>query len=142
MRISVLLVMIAAVSCAAPGDVNNENEEVAQKLFEAFNKHDWRAMAALYSDSAMFLDPSFGKEYVKQSRKQTVAKYTELHKIFPDIKDNVIGIYAAGDKVVAEFISTGKSDQGFALNLPIVTVLTIRAGKIISDATYYDLENP
>lgn len=134
--------MVAVTSCTAPDNLKNENAAVAHRLFEAFNKHDWKAMAALYSDSAVFLDPSFGKDYVRQSREQTIAKYGELQKIFPDITDKVVGIYPSGDKVITEFISTGKSDQGFALNLPIVTVLTIRDGLVISDATYYDLENP
>ncbi|MEO5980218.1 MAG: nuclear transport factor 2 family protein [Chryseolinea sp.] len=141
MRFILLSLMIVAVSCAPPENFKNENVQVAQKLFDAFNTHDWKAMAALYSDSAMFLDPSFGKDYVRQSREQTIAKYGEIQKIFPDIKDNVAGIYPSGDKVVAEFISTGKSDQGFGLNLPIVTVFTIHNGQIICDATYYDLEN-
>jgi ketosteroid isomerase-like protein len=142
MRANVLLLMVAVTSCTAPDNLKNENAAVAHRLFEAFNKHDWKAMAALYSDSAVFLDPSFGKDYVRQSREQTIAKYGELQKIFPDITDKVVGIYPSGDKVITEFISTGKSDQGFALNLPIVTVLTIRDGLVISDATYYDLENP
>lgn len=142
MRVSLLLLMIAVASCTAPENPKNENAAIAHRLFDAFNKHDWKAMAALYSDSAMFLDPSFGKDYVRQSREQTIAKYSDLQSIFPDIRDNVAGIYPSGDKVVAEFISTGKSDQGFVLNLPIVTVLTVRDGQIIRDATYYDLENP
>ena len=137
-----MLSALVLFSCVAHTDVRNEKVMLANRLFEAFNKHDWKAMASLYSDSAKFLDPSFGKDFISQSRAQTIAKYTELEKMFPNIQDHLIGIYSSGDKVIAEFISTGTSDQGYALKLPIVTVLTLRDGQIISDATYYDLENP
>jgi ketosteroid isomerase-like protein len=99
-------------------------------------------MAACYSDTAEFLDPSFGTEYVKKTRAETAAKYAELQQMLPDIHDEIVDITASGDKVVVQFVSTG-SAQGTdgkkeTFTLPICSVLTIKGGKIIKDATYYD----
>lgn len=111
-------------------------------MFDAFNRHDWNAMTNYYSESASFLDPSFGKEYVNKSRKETAAKYAEMEKMFPDLHDEVIGVYPSGDKVTIEFISTGTISDSIKFSLPIVSVLTFENGLIVKDATYYDLENP
>lgn len=115
-------------------------EQVVRQLFDAFNRHDWTQMAACYADTALFLDPSFGKEYVTKTRQQTIAKYTEMAAMFPDIKDDVKAVYAAGDHVTVEFVSSGSSAQTGAWQLPICTVFTLQQGKIIKDATYYDQE--
>lgn len=114
--------------------------QVATGMFEAFNRHDWPAMAAFYSDSALFLDPSLGKNYVTRTRQQVVAKYKEMGEMFVDIKDEVKAMYTSGDHVTVEFVSSGSSAQTGAWVLPICTVLTIKDGKIIKDATYYDQE--
>lgn len=123
--------------------VNQHNDEqhtaIARALFDAFNKHDWETMAALYADTASFLDPSQGIDYVKQTHAQTIAKYKEMESWMPDIHDEVTGIYASGDKVFVEFIASGTAPDGTKFRLPIASVLTLHDGKIVKDATYYDL---
>lgn len=119
---------------------NLSNKEIVQKLFNAFNKHDWKSFAACYANDADFLDPSYGKEFVKQTPQQLIEKYGELQKIIPDIKDDLIGIYEAGEKVIVEFVSSGTLPNGDKMKLPICTVFTIKDGKITKDATYYDEE--
>jgi ketosteroid isomerase-like protein len=126
--------------CAANED--NPNTAVAEKLFEAFNRHDWQQMASYYSDSARFLDPSFGKEYVIKSRNETAKKYADMESMFADLHDDVVAIHPAGDVVTVEFVATGSVNDSIKFRLPIVSVLTFRDGMIIKDATYYDLENP
>ena len=96
-------------------------------------------MATLYAHSALFLDPSFAKEFVSKTRSETVAKYNELQQMFPDIHDNVIAMYSHEKTIVIEFVSTGTGPDGASFRLPIVTVLTIENGLIVKDATYYDL---
>jgi ketosteroid isomerase-like protein len=111
-------------------------------MFDAFNRHDWNAMANYYSESASFLDPSFGPEYVTKTRQETAAKYAEMQKMFPDLHDELVGVYPSGDKVTVEFVSTGTISDSIKFSLPIITVLTFENGLIIKDATYYDQENP
>ena len=139
--LSTALVLLAGCSTKTEEPFNNENVEVVKNMFDAFNRHDWKAMADHYIDSASFLDPSFGKEYVIQSQADLASKYEEMQKFLPDIHDEVIGLYPSGDKVSAEFISTGTMPDGTKFSLPISCILTLENGKIIKDATYYDQEN-
>jgi ketosteroid isomerase-like protein len=129
-----------SAACSSPDHTQQQNIAITQKMFEAFNKHEWQAMALYYTDNALFLDPAFGKDYVTKTQQETVAKYSELQKIFPDLHDEVVGMYPSGDKVTIEFIATGNMEDSISFKLPIVSVLTFKDGKIIRDATYYDQE--
>lgn len=96
-------------------------------------------MAKMYADTAYFKDPSLGVGIVKQTRQQTIQKYTELNKIFPNLHDNVVATYLSGEKhITVEFISTGTAADGSKFELPICTIFTIENGKITKDFTYYD----
>jgi ketosteroid isomerase-like protein len=132
------LLAVLIASCQSPRSNEDENTAIAKQMFEAFNKHDWPAMAAYYTPSASFLDPSFGPDYVVKSREETASKYAEMEKMFSNIRDDITGLYPYGDKVIIEFISTGTSSDGQKFKLPIVTVLTFKDGIIVKDATYYD----
>src|SRR5882672_7591232 len=88
---------------------SNKNEQLANEMFAAFNRHDWSAMASYYSDRAEFLDPSFGLDYVTRSRNETVTKYSEMARTFTDITDTIKSVHCAGDKVIIEFVSSGSS---------------------------------
>lgn len=139
--LSTVLAVMLLGRCTAPAR-EEDNAATARQLFEAFNAHAWETMATYYSEPASFLDPSLGRSYVDQHRADIVRKYAEMHQMFPDIHDEVTGIYPSGDRVVVEFTSTGTSADSVSFVLPIVTVLTFQDGRIVKDATYYDLENP
>lgn len=128
-------------STPAPVNTGNNPEGVARLLFERFNQHDWEGLAALYTDTAEFKDPSFGKGIVKQTRAETVKKYKELNALFTNFRDSVIGVYPSGDKyVTVEFISKGTAPDGTLFELPICSILTVENGFISNDFTYYDNE--
>lgn len=138
---------LLAIACTGPQQPNaavtagvTAETQLVKDMFAAFNRHDWTKMASYYSDTALFLDPSFGKVYVARSRQQVAEKYAALAAMFPDIKDDVQAVYASGDHVTVEFISSGSSAQTGPWTLPICTVLTVQEGKITKDATYYDQE--
>jgi len=124
-----------------PDVTKNNQENVVRLMFERFNRHDWEGMAALYTDTAEFKDPSFGKGIVKQTRVETVKKYKELNALFTNFRDSVIGVYPSGDKyVTVEFISKGTAPDGTLFELPICSILTVENGFISKDFTYYDNE--
>jgi ketosteroid isomerase-like protein len=127
---------IIVISCSPSAE--KQNKETATQLFAAFNAHDWKKMNSLYSIDADYLDPAFGSDYLKKSTDEIVQKYGDMEKMFPNIHDEVKGMYASGDKVTVEFISTGSSGDSIKFRLPICAVLTFQNGKIIRDATYYD----
>lgn len=139
MRTPFYLSVLLLLAACSPATRQRENLAIAEKLFKHFNEHQWQDMATLYADSALFLDPSFGKEFVSKTRSETVAKYRELQQMFPDIHDAVTAMYTDGKTVVVEFVSTGTAPDGTAFSLPIVSVLTVENGLIVKDATYYDL---
>ncbi len=131
--------LIFFFSCNTKTTLITNNEKIIEKYFELFNKHDFRKMADLYAQNAQFKDPSLGKDTVTQSKEQTIYKYTELSKIFPDLLDSVIHIYPSGDKyIIAEFVSKGTGPDKIKFTLPICTIFTIENGLITKDFTYFD----
>jgi ketosteroid isomerase-like protein len=115
------------------------NEKLIKQYFEHFNNHDWNKLASMYADTTDFKDPTLGQGKVKQTQKQTIEKYTELSKIFPNIKDEIIAIYPSGDShIIIEFTSSGKALDNTAFELPICTIFTIENGLITKDFTYFD----
>lgn len=138
--LSVFLLSSCAVNDRTMDEQQKKNIAVAQSLFDHFNKHEWGAMAELYADSALFLDPSFGTTPVRQSRRQVEEKYAQLNTVFPDIRDDIQFIGPVGnDRVLVEFISSGTQPDGSKMTLPICTIFTIEGSKIVKDFTYYDL---
>jgi len=118
---------------------NNNHEKLVNKYFEHFNNHDFTKMASMYAETADFKDPSLGQGIVKQTRQQTIEKYTELAKIFPDLHDQVIQTYLSGNNhIIVEFISSGTGPDKVKFELPICTIMTIENGLITKDFTYFD----
>lgn len=134
----IIILPILFVCCTTSDSAKDSNAARAKEMFDAFNRHDWNAMANYYADPASFLDPSYGSDYVTKTRIETAAKYSEMQKMFSDIHDEIIDVYSSGDKVIVEFVSTGTAADGSKFKLPIVSILTFRNGLIIKDATYYD----
>lgn len=117
----------------------NDNEKLAKQYFEYFNSHDFVKMANMYADTTDFKDPSLGQGIVKQTRQQTIEKYTELAKVFPDLHDQVIQTYPSGDNhIIVEFVSSGTGPDKVKFELPICTIFTIENGLITKDFTYFD----
>ncbi len=115
------------------------NEELVKQYFEYFNNHDFVNMASLYADTTNFKDPSLGYGVVKQTRQQTIEKYTELAKFFPDLHDQIIRTYSSGQNhIIVEFVSSGTGSDQVKFELPICTIFTIENGLITDDFTYFD----
>lgn len=116
-----------------------ENEKLVKQYFEHFNNHDFAKMANMYAETTDFKDPSLGQGIVKQTRQQTIEKYTKLAKIFPDLHDQIIQTYPSGDKhVIVEFVSSGTGPDKVKFELAICTILTIEKRLITKDFTYFD----
>jgi steroid delta-isomerase-like uncharacterized protein len=135
----VLLLIMTACNNTKTPVLENSNKAIVTQYFDAFNKHDWQKMAGMYSDVAAFKDPSLGVGIVQQTHAQIIQKYSELSKMFPDVKDEVSQMYPSGEKhIIVEFTSKGTAPDGSKFELPICTVFTIENGKITQDFTYYD----
>ena len=141
MKFCFTVMLVLAISCSEKEPMA-KNVDRVKHLFASFNDHAWETMANDYAENASFLDPSFGREYVYKTRQETIIKYTEFQKVFPDMHDELTGVYASGDKVIVEFVSTGTSADGISFRLPIVSILTLKEDLVVTDATYYDQSNP
>ena len=96
-------------------------------------------MGALYSEPAEFKDPSFGIELVTQTRQNIIEKYSEVQQAIPDLWDDVLQVYASGERhVIVEFVSSGTAPNGSKWKLPICTIFTIENRLITEDYSYYD----
>ena len=142
-NILTLLSIFTILSCTNKPKTNimktSENEKLIKTYFEHFNNHDWKKMSEMYIETAEFKDPSLGAGIVKQTQKQIMDKYSELNKVFPDLKDEVIATYPSGENhIIVEFISTGTAPDNTKFELPICTIFTIENGKITKDFTYFD----
>jgi predicted SnoaL-like aldol condensation-catalyzing enzyme len=138
-NVIIILTILFIVNACNSKQGDSANEKLVKQFFEYFNTHDWNKMASMYADTTDFKDPTLGPEIVKQTRKQTIEKYTELSKIFPNIKDEIIAIYPSGDNhIIVEFKSSGKAADNTAFELPICTIFTIEKGLITKDFTYFD----
>jgi hypothetical protein len=127
------------LSCINPSTSSNENQKIVERYYELFNKHQWDEMAKMYSEKALFKDPSLGTGIVEQNRVEIAKKYGELEALFPDVHDSIIQLYSTNtNHIVVEFVSTGTAPDNTKFTLPICTIFTIENGLITKDFTYYD----
>lgn len=131
--------MLTLFSCAQKQQNEEKNEKLIRQYFEYFNKHNWKSLANMYTETADFKDPSLGQGIVKQNREQIIKKYGELSQTFPDVTDKVLNVYSSGENhVIVEFVSTGTAPDSSKFELPICTIFKIENGLITEDFTYYD----
>jgi hypothetical protein len=140
--LALFILIFVLVACNSTKEENTEitnNEKLVKQYFEYFNSHQWVKIANMYSEISEFKDPSLGQGIVKQTRQQTIDKYSELNKIFPNLQDKVIQTYPSGNKnIIVEFVSSGTALDSSKFELAICTIFTIENGFITQDFTYYD----
>jgi steroid delta-isomerase-like uncharacterized protein len=101
-----------AMTIVATGsDAETANVELVKGGMELFNKHDAKGLAAKYAADAVFSQQAMPAD-VKGSKAIT-ALFTELFKAFPDMAQQVDGIWGAGDYVVVETTVTGTNKGAF-----------------------------
>jgi len=89
----IILILSLTISCTEKNNSSEQadkNTEIVQQYFEHFNKHEWQKMAEMYIETTEFKDPSLGSGIVKMTKAETIAKYSELNAIFPDIHDRIV----------------------------------------------------
>ncbi len=142
MRAILLILILSLASCTEKNNNSEQvdkNNEIVKQYFEHFNNHNWPKMAEMYIERAEFKDPSLGEGIVKMTRAETIAKYSELNEIFPDVNDRIIQVYPSGNNnIIVEFVSSGTAPDNIKFELPICTIFTIENGKITKDFSYFD----
>jgi len=116
----------------------NNNNEIAQHWFAAFNKHDLEKLLALYDDEAQHYSPKLkvrqpatngyisGKEALR-------AWWQEAFDRLPTLQYDVISITANEERVFMEYIRRvdGEAD------MQVGEVLEIQDGLIVASRVYH-----
>lgn len=136
---AVFALMLSCNSPKEPASEASDNEKLVETYFKHFNRHDWKALAHMYTETPQFKDPSLGLGTVTQTRQQIIDKYSELSTVFPDLQDKIVQVYPSGEKhIIVEFVSSGTAADGSKFQLPICAVFTIENGRITKDFSYFD----
>lgn len=120
--------------------------ELVNKKFEAMNRHDTNAIAALYADSALIQSPNFDKTEI--GLKGAKAVYHRYFITSPDMVYTISRILPGDSSITVEYTFSGtmkhleNGGPDYMLNkyysLKCCTVLEIRNGKIVADISYFD----
>jgi len=112
------LVLLSAATASSAASVAPPS--VVRVMFEAFNRHDTAALAALYAEDVRLASSDFCR--VRTGRPAVVRTYRALFERSPGIHDEVQDVIVDGDRVAVRFVA--RSGQGArSLALPIATFL-------------------
>lgn len=137
------LLVTMAISCTFVPSANAADakspRQTVEALFDAFNRHDADAMAALYAENAVILTSEYCEPL--QGRNAVARTYGEMFKQVPDIRDDVTDIFVDGNKVAVRFNSSSKlPGRGFEITL--ANFFEVKDGMIVADQTIYNVEKP
>jgi steroid delta-isomerase-like uncharacterized protein len=118
--------------------------EIAQKWFDAMNKHDVAEMASLCWEDAV--GDEVAEPSSQQGRERIAESYRELFTGFPDCRSEVSNAFAAQDQALVEvrWFGTNKGEfrglpgTGKFVDIRIAYIFKVQGGKIRKITEYYD----
>ena len=128
------------------GGAFSQVSKLIEDHFAALNRHDVKAIAAGYADSAKVYSPNW--EGAKSGRAGITDVYARYFTSTPDLSYKVVNIIYAGDNIVVEYSVTGTlsnpegatpaymKDKKYMLNY--CAIFTIKNGKITKETDYFD----
>lgn len=122
--------LIALMFAATLSADDPASRDTALAVFDAFNRRDLAAMEALYARDAVLTSSDFCAPRGRADIRRT---FQVLFDAFPDVRDEIGKVVAEDGLVAVQF--TAKAS---GLELPIVTIFTIRDGLIVRDETVFD----
>lgn len=120
-----LALLLAAATAPTP-------RTVVTALFEAFNRHDAKAIAGLYAPDARLTSPDF---CTARGRDDVARTYGALFAAYPDIQDRIEVLVVDGNRVAVRFLATSRSG---GLTMSIQAVIRVRDGLIVEDNSVFD----
>ena len=119
-------------------------ESIAREAIEAINRNDMTRYRELLHPEYSYRG---GDGQTQRGQDAAVAIVQMYRTAFPDdMKLDVQHIHSAGDTAIVEFIGKGThrgelagiAPTGRRMELPVVTILEIRDGKIHTEREYFD----
>ena len=118
--------------------------DIAQRYFDAWNRRDPSAIAAIFADGGTYSDPASGGTLTGQA----IAQYSGgLFSAFPDLSFDIVSADSAGDgKVAAQWLMKGTNTGPFgggpptgrSIALPGTDFITVEGDKVRSVQGYFD----
>ncbi|MDE0854906.1 MAG: nuclear transport factor 2 family protein [Nevskia sp.] len=105
--------------------------------FAAFDRHDVSAIQGYYADDAILRSPD-NPELAGNAPIADV--YRHIFDAIPDARDEIRSFDQSADKVFVQFVMSGhfKGAADQPVKLRIMSIYTVRDGRIVEDSTYYD----
>ncbi len=138
------LEMPKVVVIAKDDDAEKANLATDKQLFDAFNKHDIKAISALVAADATWSSAAAPADI---DQKANVVQTQGLWKAFSDLKLDVTSQWAAGDYVVTVGTINGTNDgdmkmmklkkTGKKVSVPFLQLDKLEGGKIKASWIYY-----
>ena len=118
--------------------------DIAREYLEAWNRRDWRAYRELLDSQYSYTG---GDGQVQRGPEAGMAVGQMFATAFPDGHIDLRQIHTAGDTAVVEFTGRGThsgdlmgiAPTGRHISIPVITVLTVRGGRIVSEREYMDM---
>jgi steroid delta-isomerase-like uncharacterized protein len=122
----------------------SQPKEIAQKWFDAMNKHDVGGMTSLCWEDAVGDEVAEPSPY--EGREKIAKSYRELFAGFPDCRSEVLNAFSGQDQALVEvrWCGTNKAEfRGLAatgkfVDIRIAYVFKVEGGKIRKITEYYD----
>jgi ketosteroid isomerase-like protein len=128
---------LAGGSSNAASQVDNQLIETVRNKFAAFNQHDVAAIEQIYSGTATLNSPDYHDLVGNKSIAET---YRRIFDSIPDAKDTIEQLESVGQHVYVQFVLSGHWNglQAKPISVRIMSVYTVKDGRIAADETYYD----
>ncbi len=128
----------------AQAAVEEQNKELAQKIFEAWGKGDFETFKGFLAPDAVYFSPSISSKPI--SREEQIEMGKILRKCFPDINWSMEELIAEGDRVITRWVFRG-THEGEFMGIPAtgnkvevsgIIISRIENGKVIEDREEID----
>jgi len=85
---------------------------IANRVVEAWNRHDARAVAQLYTEDATLWDPTLPQPL--RGRKALEEFTQTMMRAFPDLRGESANVFGSGDHIAIEFVMRGTHEGPLA----------------------------
>lgn len=134
----------APASAGEPTEAEQRNSRTVTQMIESLNAHDVPGMLACFDDNMEWFDIPMETPY--RGKEEIGGFLATLFKAIPDVRYDLIRMVTHGDHVVAQFRMWGTHRDTFyglpgtdkVMDLPCLSMITMRNGKMLSDHCYFD----
>ena len=132
---------------AAPADLTpteERNSATVRQMIAYLNAHNVAGMLTCFDEEMEWLDVPMEVPY--RGKAEIRELLDSLFDAFPDLEYRLTSLVTEGDQLVAQFRMRGTHQNTFyglpatnkRVDLPSLSMITMRDGKMLSDHCYYD----